>query len=191
MSRAERIAEINKRASQKGVVPDTLLRPIIPNWMKLVNGWYWVVINKNASTSIKEHRLGMSWYRPTGKDRTVAVIRNPFDRLVSCWANKQKDFPVDTFEDFIEHCSITDDEHINSHARSQYVVLDPWPTKIFLMENVNEGFAEIGIKLRVHNASNRKTWEEYYTPELYEKAAERYKEDLALYEMLKEEYGIS
>lgn len=158
-------------------------QPFKPKWWLLTNGCYYVNINKNASTSIKQHRVDHRYRKPKGKK--IAVIRNPYDRLVSCWEDRKQDFGDKGWDEFIGHVCETSDEVINSHARSQYLHLDPWPDILIPFEKVNEQFASLGIELKHANKSVRKPWESYYTKEQLKRVRKRYAEDFKLWESLK------
>ena len=153
----------------------------MPNWWLLPNGVFFVNINKNASTSLKDLRVDHRYREPTG--HKVAVIRNPYDRLVSCFTNRP-DYEHMTFGEFIDFVCSTTDSEIDSHCRSQYLELDPWPDQLINFENINEEFEKMGLELRQRNKSEHKHWSAYYTDDQLKRVKERFKRDFEIWQQL-------
>lgn len=153
----------------------------MPNWILLKNGIFVVNINKNASTSIKEHRLDHKYRPPIG--HKVAVFRNPYDRLVSCFEDRP-DYDGMTFPTFIDYVCSTSDEEIDSHCRSQNLELEPWPDQIINFENINEEFEKLGITLKQRNKSDHKHWSAYYDKDQLKRVKERFRRDFEIWELL-------
>lgn len=162
-----------------------------PAWHKLTNDWFYVNINKNASTSIKAHRIDGKYRIPRPKDKSFAIIRNPCDRLVSCFHNRGEEFFNPTWDAFIDHVCNTPDEEINSHARSQYINLTPKPTMLINFEHINEVLPSIGIDIKRMNFSHRGKWEDYFSPEQMERVRKRYKEDFDLWRQLETQSQVT
>lgn len=156
------------------------------SYVKLTNGWYFIPIQKNGSTSVREHQEGTFRHRSRAdfKGFTIAIIRHPCDRLVSCWLNRTVDFMnygCKTWDDFIDYVVKTPDDNLDAHARSQAYLLDEMPDKLVKFEEMNEEFAKIGIVLKKKNASERGPWQDYFTQEQIDRVLERYKRDYELY----------
>lgn len=106
----------------------------------------YIPVSKVANTSIKRaildeginttefiEKTDIFNYKNKGYE-VVAVVRHPFDRLVSCWCfftqrqPKYKDkweFPetIDTFQEFLKGVIRAPDEISNKHFRSQFALL--------------------------------------------------------------------
>jgi hypothetical protein len=166
------------------------------NWVLLKNGWLWANINKNASQAIQAHTdfddrtkgqkdVRKRLEKAEERNNRLAVIRNPYDRLVSCWANRRADFSgCDDFTDFVDYVVRTPDEEINSHARSQTYHLEPWPRLLIDFERVNEEFASLGINLQRINSSKHKHWTSYYNQWQLKAVRQRYLRDFEVWESL-------
>lgn len=177
--------------------------------------YFFIHIPKNAGTSfIKQYcnddQKGHWAVRDLNIDpkKTVAIVRNPYDRLVSVYEyNKMKEnywhsFSNKTkygiaplydfcskhdFGDFVE--AVTTGKLTNNHLQPQYTWVltrdNKVETKIAKLENLNEDMTEIlqtKIELGVVNKSDRKKdWNEYYTKELKEKVYNFYKLDFLVF----------
>lgn len=136
------------------------------------------------------------------KYRRVVIVRNPFDRLVSCWADKinsevgnktwAKRFvepiglphgtPFDVWARAV--CKHPDDQS-DRHYRTQTALVthegEFLPTEIVKVED-GTFWDVLGIDPwdggKKVNHTPRKPYQEYYDDELIELVAERYKEDL-------------
>ena len=130
----------------------------------------------------------------------VALARNPFDRLVSCWGDKianevnnttwakrySQPVPVKhgaSFEEFARLVWRQPDDHSDRHYRSQtaQLTLDGkfLPTKIVKLEELD--LVPEGCLLRQlphEHKSERRDWRFYYTDDLHDLVARRYQEDL-------------
>lgn len=127
-----------------------------------------------------------------------AVVRNPWDRLVSCWYSKilrknafrlpedlhrrLRDFPA-----FIDYVAQKDIERCDTHIASQSSLIDlDEVDHLIRMESYEEGVADvfrtIGIgsfDIRSTNrTSTRKHYAEYYTDETRDKVGEIYEKDI-------------
>lgn len=182
---------------------------------------YWF-IPKNACTSLKKliaDDLGLSYANihdapfdkiPTGDAEMYdnythfTVIRNPFDRLLSCYLDKirpgyrGRGFPKGvaynfrphgftedmTFTAFVSH--IIDGKIKNPHWNPQSPMLPDVPMLVFRFENLSDELPEFleahGFKQELpHRNKSRngaRDYQEYYTPELRAKVRQYYLEDL-------------
>lgn len=129
--------------------------------------------------------------------KRVVVVRNPYDRLLSCYNDylsytaifrekplifyfKYYNERGTTFGEFIEMVINTDDEKSNVHFRSQTYGFDKFkPTHIIKLEDMN-GWAELGFSpLKVKHKTNYKILEEF--PEnLKESIKNRFKNDFEI-----------
>ena len=130
-----------------------------------------------------------------------AFVRNPWDRLVSCWNNKVIDsnlFRFDkaelekmrNFENFVGYVDSINVDTCNRHLRSQNSVID--------LNNIDylgrmETFADdlqyifqrleldtTAIKSR-NVTSDRKPYQQYYSSELAEQVARIYRKDVQIF----------
>ena len=143
-----------------------------------------------------------------------SILRNPWERLVSCYKNKiaqssktgpdyilecSPDFYIGmSFEDFTKVvCEIPDSEADYHFCSQSYLMIYPdgsFPINyICNLENLAFHIEEIkaltGIPfsfLSNLNSSKKSTYEQFYTPELIEKVRQRYQIDI---EFFKYEFG--
>jgi len=130
-----------------------------------------------------------------------AFVRNPWDRLVSCWNNKVIDSnlfrfneaeleKMRNFENFVGYVGSINVDTCNRHLRSQNSVID--------LNNIDylgrmETFADdlqyifqrleldtTAIKSR-NVTSDRKPYQEYYSSELAEQVARIYRKDVQIF----------
>ena len=156
-------------------------------WIE-VKGYSVAAINKVARTSLIAIPEKGGKNRKPCTDNTVGFIRNPYDRLVSCYKDKSKNSRYwgqcfTCFSDFVRYVYNMPDEIIDKHARSQSWFMEPFPQQIIRFEEINEWFASIGITLKRKNTSNKKSWKHYYYDKnLMKLVRERYKKDFKIYE---------
>lgn len=130
-----------------------------------------------------------------------SFVRNPWDRMVSCWINRVLDQnyfkfkpaeyeKMKRFENFIEFVSTHDLETCNRHLRIQRNLIDV-SNLDFLgrLETFTEDFRNLcgllGIKcdtVRSQNVSSkRKKYQEYYDAKLREKVFQLYRKDIQIF----------
>lgn len=127
-----------------------------------------------------------------------AVVRNPWDRLVSCWHNKilQKNrfrLPEDLhrrlhdFSAFVDYVSQKNIERCDTHIASQSSLVDlDEVDHLIRMESYEEGVAHVfrtigfdSFEIRSSNRTpTRKHYAEYYTDETREKVGRIYEKDI-------------
>jgi len=138
---------------------------------------------------------------------TFAFVRNPWDRLVSAWADKcGENSDVDmtayglpmgcTFERFVEVAAELDDTYAEPHFKSQSLNLlhdgQLIPSYIGRFETIDHDWkvveaaiaAKSGIgvpTLAKHRASERQAYRIYYTPRLAMLVERRYETDIRLF----------
>ena len=130
-----------------------------------------------------------------------AVVRNPWDRLVSCWLQKvvgKNAFKFDekmyqemkTFSSFVDFVSSKDIENCNAHFALQSSLIDlnhlDYLARMETFESdLTAIFGNIGIepfKLIVTNVTKqRKHYSEYYTESLQKKVQRIYEKDIQLF----------
>jgi hypothetical protein len=131
-----------------------------------------------------------------------SFVRNPFDRLVSCYKNKiieennsliqtnygnlfYKDMP---FDEFVYNVSNIPDLLSDRHFRSQYSYLY-YKGKLLVdfigkFENINEDYKIIKEKYNltdlphINKSNEKKNYRDYYSKELIELVSVRYKNDI-------------
>jgi len=176
--------------------------------------WYRVakVGTRTILSTMKDANVSLSvenaykFYTPSGEYDDYfkfAFVRNPFDRLVSCWLNKVHNrednrFGVNplvwnrmkTFTGFIDFVETLDLEACDVHLRRQASLIDLSNIDyIGRMENfeadVDEVFRHLGIKneeLVVRNVTNsRKHYQEYYNQADVERVRKLYQKDCQIF----------
>lgn len=126
----------------------------------------------------------------------IMFVRNPYDRLVSCWQSKLIDkipnaglvrqgFTRDmTFEDFIKLVCKIPDDIANVHFRSQICFWMGYKTTILRFEDIKNDWEIVrnmipGLPLLPHfGSSEHDNYKKYYTPELIQLVQHRFKHDL-------------
>lgn len=134
----------------------------------------------------------------------IAFVRNPFDRVVSCYinkiANKHNKFIQRnglsenmSFESFVDHICQLKDCDSDRHFRSQYTYIFDHQANLLAdyvgrIETFSEDFNEVINlyqlpKLEIPNWNNtkHKPYAAYFNPLLVDKIQERYKIDLMLF----------
>lgn len=127
-----------------------------------------------------------------------AFVRNPWDRLVSCWINRVLDQnyfkftppeieKMKKFENFVEYVRGFNIEDCNRHFRLQRKLIDtPHLDYVGRLETFADDFREICRELKIKGDSvksqnvsaERKSYRDYYTPELREKVFQIYRKDI-------------
>jgi len=122
-----------------------------------------------------------------------AFIRNPFDRLVSCYFNKVHKRennvlsfdPNMSFKDFVEMVYRTPDEVANIHFRSQSKLMPKNMDFIGKLEKFDEDINCVLNKLDIQidnipriNTTTRKHYSYYYNRKLIDMVKQRYEVDL-------------
>lgn len=130
-----------------------------------------------------------------------AFVRNPWDRLVSCWLNKVANSnhfgfnestlsKMQNFAYFINYLEGLDLNNCDNHIRSQSKLID-LNNIDFLgrFENFEEDLLKVADILEIkqveinkkNSSKNRNNYKNYYTQELADKVAELYKVDINLF----------
>jgi hypothetical protein len=126
-----------------------------------------------------------------------AFVRNPWDRLVSCWQDKVirrgkfRSFGGDrTFEDFVDYVELNEDLlYGNPHLRLQSRLIDLNHIDFLgrletFDENLKEVMSILGIEalIKKKNATNRNPdYRKYYTGQARDKVAKLYEKDIKLF----------
>lgn len=134
----------------------------------------------------------------------IAFVRNPFDRIVSCYCNKitKKDFQFMTvnglnentsFEQFVDYICEIPDSNSDRHFRSQFTYIFDHNANLIAnyigrFESFNQDFEEIikrfqlpSIEIPHWNKESKKHYSEFYTDAIVEKLKKRYEIDLLLF----------
>ncbi len=134
-----------------------------------------------------------------------AFIRNPWDRLVSCWLNRFRNKPMlnnwrfsrdewnqfNDFNYFLAYVAKLDlSTHFDPHLRLQSSLID-LNNIDFLgrFERFEKDLVELMAKLKIENikipnlnpSPNRKHYTDYYNEETMQKVADIYKKDIQLF----------
>lgn len=130
-----------------------------------------------------------------------AFVRNPWDRLVSCWRNKVVDsnyfelssdklLEMQNFENFVDFVAQKNIETCDHHIRLQSKLIDLNSVDyIGKFENFNEDLSAIvqiigldSINIEQKNASkDRLSYKQYYDESLKDKVAEIYRKDISIF----------
>jgi hypothetical protein len=128
-------------------------------------------------------------------------VRNPWDRLVSCWKNKVIDSnlfrfneaeleKMRDFENFVAYAASLDVETCNRHLRTQSSLLDL--NNIDYLgrmetygDDINHILRKLGLDKKEIVARNvtadRKPYQEYYSNDLAEKVSRIYQKDIQIF----------
>ncbi len=149
-----------------------------------------------------EHALNCRY--PEGLYRgyfAFAFVRNPWDRLVSCWLNKvvhsnhfgfsgERLAEMQEFRAFVDFVGEQNIESGDSHIRLQSRAIDLNRVDCVgrferfeedlreIMQNIGIRVADIGRKNRSKDSA---AYRSYYDPELREKIAEIYRQDIRIF----------
>ncbi len=174
--------------------------------------WYRVakVGTRTILNHLKESDVGLdvehaSWlHYPVnsfGSYFKFAFIRNPWDRLSSCWRDKvikNNMFRFDysehermkIFENFVDFVSGLNIDKCNRHLRSQSALIDlNMVDCLGRMETFDDNakyiFRRLGLPekeiVRKNVTSNKKAYQEYYSDHLAEKVAQIYRKDIQIF----------
>jgi hypothetical protein len=131
-----------------------------------------------------------------------AFVRNPWDRLVSCWTDKivkkkgvlfgfgpEQVERMMRFEDFVDYVSTLDITRCNYHLRSQCAMIDVDDVDyVGRVEAFAEDFGQICRTLEVpcetveqRNKGRREGHREYYTEGLRDKVFRIYRKDVQVF----------
>ncbi len=132
-----------------------------------------------------------------------AFVRNPYDRLVSCYFGKvvqRRDFASGdfwkdkSFEDFVKIICKMSNSEMDIHFRPQYTFLTDTNGKLLVdfigrFENINEDFGKIKerayfskeLELPHLAKTKHEEYQKYYTEETKRLVAQKYKKDLELF----------
>lgn len=130
-----------------------------------------------------------------------AFVRNPWDRLVSCWQNKvincnQMGFTDSTlekmknFENFVNFVSTLNLQQCDRHLRSQSTLIDLNNLNYLgrmetFEDDINYVFQRLGLmekEVVPKNVTlNRKPYQEYYNKGTIEKVSQIYRKDIQMF----------
>lgn len=128
-----------------------------------------------------------------------AFVRNPFDRLASCYRHiiqkgSMENIQDDTrfyremsFEEFVDVILKIKVQNMDIHFRPQYTFIPETPDFLGKFENIENDFKiiceKIGIdcELRHENKTSKTKYSDYYTPEIIKKVVKIYKKDFELF----------
>jgi len=165
-------------------------------------------VPKVASTSLlisfrKKHEV-KEVKEYDSSDFKFTFVRNPFDRLASCYRhviqkgalkNIQDDPKLHremSFEKFIDVISEIELENMDIHFRPQYTFIPEKPDYVGKFENIQEDFKHICEKIGINvellheNKTNKTIFRDYYTPKIIEKVLKLYEKDFELFNYSKE-----
>lgn len=160
-------------------------------------------VPKVASTSLlmtfrKIDNIEKIDYEDVNKsDFKFAFVRNPFDRLTSCFRHiiQKGSFKEDnrlsknmSFESFVDVISKTKIQNMDIHFRPQYTFIPETPDYIGKFEDLNHDFAvvcqKIGIKgyeLLHQNKTDNIDFRTYYNKQTADRVFDIYKNDFKLF----------
>jgi hypothetical protein len=155
---------------------------------------------KKNSVRLEKDRPGFLYYSPALYNRYLkfAFLRNPWDRLVSCWTDKVVNVNyfkfsdaelerMQRFENFVDFVERQEIETCDRHLRLQAKLVD-LANIDFLgrLENFEEDFSHIcqrldldpGLIERRNASAGRKSYQDYYDRPLRDKVADIYRRDV-------------
>ena len=129
-----------------------------------------------------------------------AFVRNPWDRLISCWQHRvvrsnifgftsTEHERMQTLENFVDYVAGLDIADCDRHLRSQSALIDLNNVDYLgRMESFNEDLLQISQQIGLphkeiiqkNKTPNRKTYHTYYNDTTAEKVADIYKKDLQI-----------
>jgi hypothetical protein len=172
--------------------------------------WVFIAIPKNASTSILKP-LGYDFHQQESSllhykqlkdyNKSFAVIRNPYDRLVSCWMNRiiqhkkiyNQELLGTDWIDFVDRVIEIPDDNADEHFRSQSWFLDKveeYAQTLISMDRLEQDWYKIQEIVNkeiplIHTKKSKKgSWEMYYSDQIKEKVYKRYEDDFKLYDKI-------
>jgi chondroitin 4-sulfotransferase 11 len=196
---------------------ETIPYPIVLENKKTI----FMPIDKVANTSLrqtlrkiddKRHAIQKSKTRKYKDYFKFAFVRNPYDRLVSCYTNKisgksemflkhNKKFKTEiSFKEFVRVVSSIPNKKLDRHLKPQYLFLTDKkgnliPDFIGKFENINEDFKKACKKAGIENppelpkknpSKRKKDYKDYYDEETKKLVQERYRKDFELFGYSKE-----
>lgn len=197
-------------SSQPAPSTKVSMRPIISH----KNKYIYYGVPKVASISIRKMLAefdGIEWIFPPSSNTKFeyvsqngalkypyfkfAFVRNPWDRLVSCYADKViggykfnyhgMKFAGMEFKEFAKLVCSINDNRSDGHFKSQHTFIKHNIDFMGRFENLANDLdvvrskLGIGIKEEHLMKSKRKTYEDYYDEDLKEMVGDRYKEDIS------------
>ena len=138
----------------------------------------------DSSFQINRKQLDKIWPEKLCSYFSFAFVRNPWDRLVSCWLNKVNNPKNDAnqlntnaiveflgkanvfyndmgFDDFVRHVAMIPDDIADIHFRSQFTIIQSnkqsnkiLPEFIGKFENLSESFNFVTRRLGIENINN-------------------------------------
>lgn len=123
---------------------------------------------------------------------TVAAVRNPFDRLVSCYIDQclqKNSFPVGdcTFERFVEYVLGVEHEEADKHFKPLYMTVPERVCFLLRFETLKPDWDAVRKTfpnlppLGHENKNPRPHWSRYYTNDTLNKVYSYYRKDFARY----------
>ncbi len=156
------------------------------------------------SKSIKLPSLPVYSIQDYPEVRKIIFLRNPWDRLLSCYLQKKSMHKLRfyernnlniemTFEEFVEAVSKIPDYMADVHFRSQFTCLADCEGRIIVdfigeFSNIKEDLPTLCQRFNLPhfplphlNKTTHKSFREYYTPAMIDMVAKRYKIDISLF----------
>lgn len=127
----------------------------------LSNGWWFVRINCCAGTAIAQHRV-TPYYKAPKNDKTVAVIREPLQRLYNNWLDPQWQAMYPTLDGLVDHIDTI--ETWEGHIRPQHHSLVPMPSRLVNFADVKREF--LGLPLREPIDTPLLDVEQFFSPRM-------------------------
>jgi len=160
--------------------------------------------NFSQIRSIKLPTIKSSEINKYPKVRKIAFVRNPFDRVVSCYRNKIKKKDAQFlrvtglnenigFDQFVDYISEVLDSDADRHIRSQFTFIYDHEANLVAdhvgrFETFKDDFKYVikrfglpEIEINQFNKETKKSYLEFYTQPLIEKLKKRYQLDLMLF----------
>ncbi len=157
---------------------------------------------RSVPVTLDEDRPGFVYFSPHRYRHyfKFAFVRNPWDRLVSCWTDKVTKlnyfkFPeadlqkLQRFDAFVEFVGGLDVTTCDRHLRLQSRLIDLGQIDhLGRMETFEEDFRCVCRRLNIQqhpietrNASGKRPYETYYNDDLHKKVARIYAQDIQIF----------
>ncbi len=170
---------------------------------KVMHSTLGTIFSGMVEQGLRTRYIPLEEWEEYGDYRKFVIVRNPHDRLVSLYTNKNKNgdllhtlgYGLDDgsiyekpFEEFCKIICSVGDENADRHFRSQHLqVKDPDVVLKFedpeeIEETLRSTFELFSFPMPHSNKSSRKAdWRDYYNKTTFDMVSHRFKEDIEVF----------